>query len=149
MSTVRHLFTARAARPKVEASLRALVQASMFLAAADGEVDEREVESLVDGLRAVLLKLVGAEHLDEYGKVSWLLDEARAARKALTLRGPGPTLEGIAAALEGDLRRDAVKVAWDVVRADGLERPAERAALDTLAKALGLDVAEVLSPRPA
>lgn len=149
MSTVRHLFTARLARPKVEASLRALVQAAVFLAAADGGVDEREVESLVDGLRAVLAKLVGSEHVDEYGKVSWLLDEARGALKTLKLQGDGPYLAAIAAALEGDLKRDAVKVAFDVVRADGLERPAERAALDTLAKALGLDVAEVLSPRPA
>lgn len=149
MSTVRHLFTARLAKPRVEASLRALVQAAIFLASADDEVDEREVESLVDSLRAVLAKLVGSEHLDEYGKVSWLLDEARAARKSLKASGEGPFLAAIAGVLEGELKRDAVRVAFDVVLADGQERPAERAALDTLAKTLGVAVDDALSPRPA
>ncbi|MBL8923806.1 MAG: TerB family tellurite resistance protein [Myxococcaceae bacterium] len=148
MSTVRHLFTARLAKPKVEASLRALVQAAVFLASADGEVDEREVESLVDSLRAVLARLVGSEHLDEYGKVAWLLDEARVARQALKA-GASPFLASIAAVLEGELKRDAVRVAFDVVLADGREAPAERAALETLATALGVTVDDALSPRPA
>lgn len=138
MSTVRHLFTARAARPKIEASLRGLVQAAVFLASADGHVDEREIESLVDGLRAVLLRLVGVEHLDEYGKVSWLLDEARQAVHALSTHGPEPFLSSIGTVLEGDFKRDALKLALDVVRADGKVSASEQQALEALGTALGI-----------
>ena len=145
MSTVRHLFTARTARPKLEATVRALVQAAVFLASADGQVEEKEVETLVDDLRAVMARSVGLENLDEYAKVSVLLDEARLAVQALATHGPAEFLSGLAGVLEGDFRRDAVKIALDVVRADGDISDSEVRALETLAQAVGLPASEVLS----
>jgi len=145
VSTVRHLFTARTARPKLEATVRALVQAAVFLASADGQVEEKEVETLVDDLRAVMARSVGLENLDEYAKVSVLLDEARLAVQALATHGPAEFLSGLAGVLEGDFRRDAVKIALDVVRADGDISDSEVRALETLAQAVGLPASEVLS----
>lgn len=142
--TVRHLFTARTARPKLEATLRALVQAAVYLASADGEVEELEVETLVDDLRAVMARSVGMENLDEYAKVPVLLDEARMAVQALATHGSDEFLSGIAAVLEGDFRRDALKIALDVVRSDGDISDPEVRALEALAKALGVPAADVL-----
>ena len=142
--TVRHLFTARMARPKLEATLRALVQAAVYLASADGKVAELEVETLVDDLRAVIARSVGMENLDEYAKVSVLLDEARQGVQALATHGPAEFLAGIAAVLEGDFRRDALKIALDVVRSDGDISDAEIRALEALATAVGLPASDVL-----
>lgn len=142
--TVRHLFTARTARPKLEATLRALVQAAVYLASADGKVEEPEVETLVDDLRAVIARSVGMENLDEYAKVSTLLDEARMAVQALATHGPDEFVAGLAAVLEGDFRRDALKLALDVVRANGTISNPEVRALEVLAKALGVPAADVL-----
>lgn len=144
MSSVRHLFTARTARPKLEATMRALVQAAVYLASADGRVEEKEIETLVDDLRAVMARSVGLESLDEYAKVSVLLDEARMAVQALATHGAPEFLSGIAGVLEGDFRRDALKIALDVVRADGDISESEVRALEALAKAVGLPAADVL-----
>jgi tellurite resistance protein len=144
MSTVRALFSARSARPKVEASMRALVQSAVFLASADGHVEESEVEALVDGLRAVMARTVGAELLDDYAKVPVLLDEARTALRHLATQGEGPFLAGLAAALEGDFKKDALEVALAVVFADGQTSQKEQAALDRLSRALGLSSPDVV-----
>ncbi|MCA2977733.1 MAG: tellurite resistance TerB family protein [Myxococcaceae bacterium] len=149
MSPPRPLFSARAARLKVGAAMRALVQAAVFLASADGHVEEPEVEALVDALRAVMARLVGDERLDDYAKVSTLLDEARGALRHLATQGETPYLEGVARALEGDLRRDALDVAQQVVFADGQASEAERAAVTRLASALGLPPPELPTRRPA
>ncbi len=124
--------------------MRALVQAAVYLASADGHVDEKEIETLVDDLRAVMARSVGMENLDEYAKVSVLLDEARLAVRALATHGPAAFLSGVAAVLEGDFRRDALKLALDVVRADGAISDAEVRALETLAQAVGLPASDVL-----
>lgn len=142
--TVRHLFTARLARPKLEATLRALVQAAVYLASADGKVEELEIETLVDDLRAVMARSVGMENLDEYAKVSVLLDEARQGVQALATHGAAEFLAGIAAVLEGDFRRDALKIALDVVRSDGDISDAEIRALEALATAVGVPASDVL-----
>lgn len=143
MSTIRHLFTARTARPKLEASMRAITRAAIYLASADGTVQESEIEALVDDVRAVVARSVGIDHVDEYAKVAMLLDDARAAVKALAVEGRPAFVEGLAKVLEGDFRRDALKVALDVVRADGTVSPAEQRALDELARALGLEPSDL------
>ena len=143
MSTIRALFSARSARPKVEASMRALVHAAVYLASADGHVEETEVEALVDGLRAVVARTVGPELLDDYAKVSTLLDEARAAMRTLKTGGEAPFLAGITRALEGDFKKDAVDVALAVVFADGKTTAKKQTALDRLSQALGLSSPDV------
>lgn len=139
MSAIRHLFTARTARPKLEASIRAITRAAIYLATADGTVQEVELEALVDDVRDVLARSVGSENVDEYATVAMLLDEARAAVKALAVEGRPAFVEGLATVLEGDFRRDALKVALDVVRADGLVSAGEQRALDELSHALGVE----------
>lgn len=119
--------------------MRAITRAAIYLASADGAVQESEIEVLVDNLRAVVARSVGDEHVDEYAKVSMLLDDARGALKALAVEGRPAFVENLAKELEGDFRRDALKVALDVVRADGVVAAAEQTALDELARALGLD----------
>lgn len=138
MSTVRHLFTARAARPKVEASMRALVQTAVYLASADGQIEESEIEALVDALRAVMVRTVGAENVDEYASLAVLLDEARAARRALAAQGEAAYLQGIEAVLEGDFRTDAIELAREVVRANGKTSTGEARALHELARVFKL-----------
>ncbi len=149
MSELRHLFSARSARPKVEASIRALVQAAIYLASADGDVQEPEVETLVDDLRDVILDRVGEEHLDEYANVGKLLDTAREARRELMMNGEQALLIHLHTVLEGNFRQEAIRVALDVVRADGKVTEAERTCLQKLGTALGVEVGELLSQRPA
>lgn len=149
MSELRHLFSARSARPKIEASIRAVVQAAIYLASADGEVKEPEVEVLVDDLRAVMLERVGEEQLDTYVNVGKLLDIAREARRELMMNGEQALLIHLHTVLEGNFRKEALRVALDVVRADGKVTDAERSCLDKLGAALGVEVGEVLSQRPA
>lgn len=124
--------------------MRAITRAAIYLASADGAVQESEIEALVDTLRNVVARSVGVEHVDEYAKVSMLLDDARAALKALAVEGRPAFVENLAKELEGDFRRDAVKVALDVVRADGVVAAAEQTALDELAHALGLEPSELV-----
>lgn len=143
MSTVRHLFSARTARPKLEATMRALVQSAVLLASADGSIEESELESLIDGLRAVVARSVGMEHLDDYATVAKLLDEARAAIRELSTKGEPALLAEIATVLEGDFRRDALKLALEVVKADGAVSPAETKALERLATAVSVDVSDL------
>lgn len=140
MSELRHLFSAQSAKPKVEASLRALIRAAVYLASADGEIQPAELEVLIDSLRAVLTKRVGPEHLEEYSKVPFLLDEARVAVRELASQGERALLTRIAAALEGDFRKDAIALAREVVLANGTVTDAERTSLDKLAAAVGLDL---------
>ncbi|MBE2249863.1 MAG: TerB family tellurite resistance protein [Myxococcus sp.] len=144
MTPVRHLFTSRLARPKLEATVRALVRTAVYLAAADGKVEEPEVEALVDHLRAVMARAVGAENVDEYATVPVLLDTARAATRALHAEGEAAYVAGIAEVLEGDFRRDALKLAVEVVRANGTISAAEKRAAETLARALGVPAGDVL-----
>lgn len=148
-TNIRHLFTARSARPRVEATVKALVQTAVTLASADGRVEEREIESLVDGLRAVMIKTVGEEHVDEYAKVSLLLDEARSAVRHLASAGEPMLIAEIADALEGEFKQDALMVASAVVWADGIVTEAERATLARLAAALEIGADEMLPKQPA
>ncbi|MER2559758.1 MAG: tellurite resistance TerB family protein [Myxococcaceae bacterium] len=143
MSTIRHLFTARTARPKLEASMRAITRAAIYLASADGAVQEAEIEALVDDVRDVVARSVGIENVDEYAKVTMLLDDAREALRALGAQGRPAFVEALAKGLEGDFKRDALKVALDVVQADGRVTEAEQRALEELSRALGVQASEL------
>lgn len=124
--------------------MRAITRAAIYLASADGAVQESEIEALVDDVRDVVARSVGIEHVDEYAKVAMLLDEARAAVKALAVEGRPAFVQGLAKVLEGDFRRDALKVALDVVRADGVVSPAEQASLEELSHALGVEPSDLV-----
>lgn len=136
MSELRHLFTARSARPQLEAAVRALVQAAIVIASADGKVEEREVEALVDALRATLARLVGAEGVDDFAQVPHLLDEARHAMRLLARDGEPAVLDAISTALQGDLRAEALRIAQAVVAADGTMSDAETRAVERLRTSL-------------
>ena len=59
--TVRKILSARTARPHVEALLKGLVQAAVYMGRADGVFREVEVDSLIDSVRDVVTGAVGAE----------------------------------------------------------------------------------------
>lgn len=140
MSELRHLFSARAARPKIEGAVRAIVRVAVYLAQADGVIGEPELEALVDGVRKHLGALVGTENVEAYVSLSSLLDEAREARRVRNLLSEDDYLSSLGQALEGNLRKAAVDVALDVIRADGKLMPGELLGLQKLCAVLGVDV---------
>lgn len=140
MSELRHLFSARAARPKIEGAVRAIVRVAVYLAGADGVIGESELEALVDGVRRHLGTLVGVENVESYVTLSSLLDEAREARRVRNVLSEDDYLQSLHQALEGNLRAAAVQVAVDVIRADGKLMPTEITGLAKLCATLGVEV---------
>jgi tellurite resistance protein len=140
--TVRSILSARSARPQLEAMLRGLVRAAVYLGRADGQLGEAEVEHLIDSVRKFAADAVGEEHLADLVTVSRLLDEARAARAALRVEGEANYLAKLAELFQSGFRRDALIVARRIVAADGVLAPEETAAFSKLAHALGLSPEE-------
>ncbi len=124
--------------------MRAITRAAIYLASADGHVQESEIEALVDDVRDVVARSVGIENVDEYAKVTMLLDDAREALRALAVEGRPAFVAALAKGLEGDFRRDALKVALDVVHADGTVTEAEQRALAELSHALGVQPSDLV-----
>jgi uncharacterized tellurite resistance protein B-like protein len=135
--TVRQILSARAARPQVEALLKGLVRAAVYLARADGQLGEAEVERLLSLIRERVLGSVGEGHLKQLASVPRVLDEARAARVELRTKGEQGYLEALAAQLPPAYGREALQVAWRVVDADDQRLASEVRAFHRLAEALG------------
>lgn len=140
--SIRKIFSARAAQPKVEAALQAIVKAAVFLGCADGSLEEVEVDSLVDGVREVARKAVGDALAAKLVPVPRLLDWARQALHDFASRGEAAFLEDTARALQGDFKRDALMVAFRVLAADHTIEPREEAAFRRLVAALGYEAQE-------
>jgi tellurite resistance protein len=142
MSTVRKILSARAARPKVEGMLQALVEAAVFIGGSDGRFDEDELDVFIDSMREVVSAAVGDEFLESMAATHKLLDQARAARRLLREQGTDTFLHQLAPKFAGPFGRDGLVLAWRVVLADGRVTDTEAAAFETLARALDIDVDE-------
>lgn len=136
--TVRKILSARTARPHVEALLRGLVHAAVYMAHSDGVFREVEVDSLIDSVRDVVRRAVGEEFLGELASTPRLLDWGREARAALRTRREADYLAEVADAFQGGFKRDALIVAYRICAADGAIKPPEAAAFRKLAQAMGL-----------
>jgi len=136
--TVRKLLAAKAARPQVEALLRGLVRAAVYVGRSDGVVREVEVDSLIDAVRDVVTRAVGAEALGDLASTPRLLDWAREARAKLRTSGEEAFLAEVAKAFEAGHKHDALIVAYRICAADGAIKPPEVAAFRKLAQAMGL-----------
>lgn len=134
---VRKILSARAARPQVDALLKGLVRAAVYMGRSDGALDEAEAESLIDSIREVLASAVGETHVRELASTARLLDEARVARVELRTKGEATYLADLAQDLSGGFKRDALVVCWRVIGADGVVRPEEAKAFHRLAAAMG------------
>jgi nucleoid DNA-binding protein len=140
--TVRSILSARSARPHVEAMLRGLVRAAVYLGRADGQLSEAEVERLIDSVRELVTNEIGAEHVGELANVGRLLDEARAARVALSRGGEAKYLVDLNSCFEAGFRREALIIARRVIAADARIAPGEIAAFGKLSAALGFNAEE-------
>lgn len=136
--TVRKILSARAARPHVEALLKGLVHAAVYMAHSDGVFREVEVDSLIDSVRDVVRRAVGEEFLGELASTPQLLDWGREARAALRTTKEEDYLAEVAQAFQGGFKRDALIVAYRICAADGAIKPPEAAAFRKLAQAMGL-----------
>ena len=119
MSTVRKILSARAARPKVEGMLQALVEAAVFIGGSDGRFDEDELDVFIDSMREVVSAAVGDEFLESMAATHKLLDQARGARRLLREQGTDTFLRQLAPKFAGPFGRDGLVLAWRVVLADG------------------------------
>lgn len=135
--TVRKILSARSARPQVEALLRGLVRAAVYMARADGQFGEAEVESLIDSVREVVVAAIGEEYLQELASAPHLLDWARDARRELLQKGEAAYLADLASRFEGGFRKDALIVAYRIIAADGTIAPDEAEAFRKLSLAMG------------
>jgi tellurite resistance protein len=124
--------------------MRACVQAAIFLASADGKVEEAEVEALIDALRAILSTSVKGERVEKFSSVAWLIDEARLARRLLATNGEAAYLKALAGSVDDTGAQQVLQVAVQV--ADGQVKDIEHLALGRLAAALKLPPP---TPRPA
>lgn len=140
--TVRKILSARAARPKVDEMLDALVEAAAFIGRADGRFGEAELETFIDSMREVVRAAVGDEFLESLGATSGLLDRARKARRALLELGREKYLQALVPKFPGAFARDGLVLAYRIVLADGRVTTAEAEAFEQLARALGVEVEE-------
>jgi len=134
---IRRILSARSARPRVEAALDAIVAASTWMSASDGELSEEEIDTLVSAVKQIAEHAVGKEAAAQIAATPRLLDQARATRARLSSEGEEAVLKDVVAALEGDFRRDAMVAAYRVITADGKLQAGEIAAFRRLAEALG------------
>ncbi len=136
---IRKIFSAKAARAKLDAAVEATVRAAVYLGASDGTLSEQEVEALVDGVRAVARSVAGDDYVREKVTVPRLMDLAREALHARAAKGDAAYLAELARALHGDFKRAALLVAWRVVAGDGAITPREEAAFHRVAQAVDLE----------
>jgi tellurite resistance protein len=141
--TVRKILSARTARPHVEALLKGLVQAAVYMGRSDGVFREVEVDSLIDAVRDVVTRAVGEDFLGDLASTPRLLDWARQARALLRTESEDAFLADVAQAFQGGHKRDALIVAYRICAADGAITPAETTAFRKLARAMGLDGLEL------
>lgn len=142
MSTVRKILSARAARPKVEGMMEALVHAAVFIGGADGRFGEEELNVFIDSMREVVSAAVGEQFLDSMASTAKLLDQARAARHELLAKGQARFLAELAPRFPGAFARDGLVLAYRIVLADGKVTDKEAAAFEALATAVGVEISE-------
>lgn len=140
--TVRKILSAREARPQVEGMMEALVQAAVFIGGADGRFGEEELDVFIDSMREVVSSAVGDTALEDLASTGRLLDQARAARRALQVDGSPAFLAALAARFPAHFSRDGLVLAYRIVLADGKVTEKEAVAFESLAAALGVEVEE-------
>ena len=140
--SVRKILSARAARPRVEELMAALVHAAVFIGGADGRFGEEEINVFIDSMREVVSSAVGDELLDDLGSTARLLDQARAVRKELLAKGQARFLAELAPRFPGAFARDGLVLAYRIVLADGKVTQKEAEAFEALSTALGLELKE-------
>ncbi len=140
--SVRKILSARTARPQVEGMMEALVHAAVFIGGADGRFGEEELNVFIDSMREVVSSAVGEQALENLASTGRLLDQARTARRDLQVKGETVFLAGLATRFPPNFARDGLVLAYRIVLADGKVTDKEAAAFESLATAMGLELAE-------
>lgn len=141
--SVRKILSARAARPMVEEMMASLVNAAVYIGGADGRFGEDELNVFIDSMREVVSSAVGEGSLESLASTARLLDQARAARKDLHLKGSVTFLAQLANKFPPHFSRDGLVLAYRIVLADGKVTDKEAAAFEALAASLGVELAEI------
>ena len=140
--SVRKILSARAARPMIEAMMASLVDAAVYIGGADGRFGEDELNVFIDSMRAVVSSVVGEGSLESLASTARLLDQARAARKDLHVKGNVTFLAQLAHKFPPHFARDGLVLAYRIVLADGEVTGKEAAAFEALAASLGVEATE-------
>ncbi len=141
--SIRKILSARAARPMVEEMMASLVNAAVYIGGADGRFGEDELNVFIDSMREVVSSAVGESSLESLASTGRLLDQARAARKDLHVKGHVTFLTQLAHKFPPHFARDGLVLAYRIVLADGKVTDKEAAAFEALASALGVETTEI------
>lgn len=119
--------------------LEAVCAGAALIAAADGEIEDSEVDATITAVKANKALAQGFDQLTIDKTINAMLDRVkgnRVGRSALRK-------EVLEIAKDPEMAEAVVLTALDVAEADGEIEPAEQKVLETLAKDLGLDLARL------
>ncbi len=140
--TLRTMLSTNAERPQVEALLDMLVNAAVFIGAADGRLGESELNLFIDSMREVVSSVGNEALVTSIGSTTSLLDRARKARRDLKAQGEEAFLKQLAQRFPVSNVRAGLVLAYRIVLADGKTTATEASAFEKLAAVLGIDSAE-------
>lgn len=119
--------------------LEAVCAGAALIAAADGEIEDSEVDATVKAVKANKALATGFDQITIDKTINAMLDRAGGGRVGRSqLRK-----EVLEIAKDPEMAEAVVLTALDVAEADGEIEPAEQKVLETLAKDLGLDLARL------
>ncbi len=119
--------------------LEAVCAGAALIAAADGEIEDSEVDATVKAVMANKALATGFDKLTIDKTINAMLDRAGGGRVGRNeLRK-----EVLEIAKDPEMAEAVILTALDVAEADGEIEPAEQKALEALAKDLGVDLARL------
>ena len=121
--------------------LEAVCAAASLVAAADGSIDESEIEAAISGVsnNATLAKIYTPSQIEE--------EMNKQLRRATTIAGKMQLKREITEIVQKNsaIREDVFLIAADVANADGNIGDAERKTLGVIASLLGVDGAKMMA----
>lgn len=119
--------------------LEAVCAGAALIAAADGEIEDSEVDATVKAVKANKPLAQGFDQLTIDKTINTMLERAGGGRVGRS----GLRKEVIEIAKDPEMAEAVILTALDVAEADGEIEPAEQKVLEALAKDLGVDLARL------
>ena len=119
--------------------LEAVCAGAALIAAADGEIEDSEVDAAVKAVKANKALAQGFDQQTIDRTINLMLDRAGGGRVGRS----GLRKEIMEVAKDADMAEAVILTMMDVAEADGEVEPAEQKVLESLAKDLGIDLARL------
>lgn len=119
--------------------LEAACAAAALIAVADGEIEDSEVNATVKAVKANRALAQGFDQLTIEKTINAMLDRAMGGRVGRS----DLKKEVMEISKDPEMAEAVILTALDVAEADGEIEPEEQAALEAMAKSLGLDLARL------